>query len=80
MRLTPKELDLLWYLVAHPNHVVTHRELLQSTWGPEYGDEVEYLRVFINQLRKKIEPDPSNPKYLLTEPWVGYRLQLPERV
>jgi two-component system KDP operon response regulator KdpE len=79
VRLTPKELDLLWYLVAHPNRAIAHRELLQSTWGPEYGDEVEYLRVFINQLRKKIEPDPSNPKYLLTEPWVGYRLQLPER-
>jgi two-component system KDP operon response regulator KdpE len=78
-RLTPKELDLLWYLVAHPNRAISHRELLQAAWGPEYGDEVEYLRVFINQLRKKIEPDPSNPKYLLTEPWVGYRLQLPER-
>jgi two-component system KDP operon response regulator KdpE len=79
MRLTPKELDLLWYLFAHPNRAIAHRELLQAIWGPEYGDEVEYLRVFINQLRKKLESDPSNPKYLLTEPWVGYRFQLPER-
>ena len=79
VRLTPKELDLLWYLVADPNRAIPHRELLQAAWGPEYGDEVEYLRVFINQLRKKIEPDPSNPKYLLTEPWVGYRFQLSER-
>ncbi len=78
VRLTPKELDLLLYLVAHPNRAIAHRELLQAAWGPEYGDEVEYLRVFVNQLRKKIETDPSNPKYLLTEPWVGYRLQLPE--
>jgi len=79
VRLTPKELDLLWYFVAHPNRAIAHRELLQAAWGPEYGDEVEYLRVFINQLRKKIEPDPSDPKYLLTEPWVGYRFQLPDR-
>ena len=79
VRLTPKEFDLLWYFVTHPNRTIPHRELLQAVWGLEYGDEVEYLRVFINQLRKKIERDPSNPKHLLTEPWVGYRLQLPER-
>ena len=75
--LTPKEHDLLRYLVLHPNQAIAHRELLHAAWGPEYGDELEYLRVFINQLRKKIEPDPSNPRYLLTEPWVGYRFQLP---
>ena len=75
--LTAKELDLLGYFVAHPNKVLTHRELLQSVWGPDYGDEHEYLRVFLNRLRKKIEPDPSKPKYLLTEPWVGYRFHLP---
>ena len=75
-RLTPKEFDLLQYLVAHADRAIAHRELLQAVWGPEYGDEVEYLRVFINQLRKKIEPDPSNPKYLFTEPWLGYRFQL----
>jgi len=78
LRLTPKEFDLLRYLATRPNKAVTHRELLQAVWGPDYGEELEYLRVFINQLRKKIEPDPSNPRYLLTEPWVGYRFCLPE--
>jgi two-component system, OmpR family, KDP operon response regulator KdpE len=76
VRLTPKEFELLRYLVAHANKAVTHRELLQAVWGPDYGDEVEYLRVFVNQLRKKIENEPGKPKYLLTEPWVGYRFQL----
>ena len=76
-RLTPKEFDLLQFMVAHPNVPIPHTKLLQSVWGADYGDEVEYLRVFVNQLRKKIEKDPSNPKYLLTEPWVGYRFQLP---
>ena len=76
VRLTPKEFDLLRHLVAHPNKVVTHRELLQAVWGPDYGDEVDHLRVVINQLRKKIEIQPSKPAFLLTEPWVGYRLQL----
>ena len=77
-RLTPKEFELLHYLVAHPNKALPHRELLQAVWGPDYGDQVEYLRVFINQLRKKIEPQPSKPRYLLTEPWVGYRFAMPE--
>ena len=77
VRLTPKEFDLLRYLATHPNKVIAHRELLQAVWGPDYGDEVEYLRVFVNQLRKKIEPQPAKPRYLLTEPWVGYRLDLP---
>jgi two-component system, OmpR family, KDP operon response regulator KdpE len=76
-RLTPKEHDLLQYLVAHPNAPIPHTKLLQAVWGPDYGDEVEYLRVFINQLRKKIEKNPSNPKYLVTEPWVGYRFHFP---
>jgi two-component system KDP operon response regulator KdpE len=76
VRLTPKEFELLRYLVTHANKVVSHRELLQAVWGPDYGDQVDYLRVFVNQLRKKIEPNPSTPLYLLTEPWVGYRLQL----
>jgi two-component system, OmpR family, KDP operon response regulator KdpE len=76
LRLTPKEFELLRYLVTHANKVVSHRELLQAVWGPDYGDQVDYLRVFVNQLRKKIEPNPSTPTYLLTEPWVGYRLQL----
>lgn len=73
VRLTPKEFDLLRYLVAHAGKPVPRRELLQAVWGPDYGDEAEYLRVFINQVRKKIEPNPSKPKYVLTEPWVGYR-------
>jgi two-component system KDP operon response regulator KdpE len=77
IRLTPKEFDLLQYMAARPNVPISHTKLLQSVWGPDYGDEVEYLRVFINQLRKKIEKSPSSPKYLITEPWVGYRLQLP---
>jgi two-component system KDP operon response regulator KdpE len=75
VRLTPKEFELLRYFATHANKVLSHRELLQAVWGPDYGDQVDYLRVFVNQLRKKIEPNPSSPVYLLTEPWVGYRLQ-----
>jgi two-component system KDP operon response regulator KdpE len=78
LRLTLKEFDLLWYLAAHANKTITHRELLRAVWGPDYGNEQEYLRVFMNRLRKKIEFSPSDPKYLLTEPWVGYRLELPK--
>ena len=74
VRLTPKEFELLRYLVAHAGKPVTHRELLQAVWGPDYGDEPEYLRVFINQVRKKIEANPAKPTIILTEPWVGYRL------
>ncbi|HWR36013.1 MAG TPA: response regulator transcription factor [Clostridia bacterium] len=73
LHLTPKELDLLRYLTEHQNEVVKHRELLQAVWGPDYGDQVEYLRVFINKLRNKIEADPEHPEYIITEPWVGYR-------
>jgi two-component system KDP operon response regulator KdpE len=73
VRLTPKEFDLLRYLVLHAGKPVTHRELLQAVWGPDYGDEPEYLRVFINQVRKKIEANPARPKFIVTEPWVGYR-------
>jgi two-component system, OmpR family, KDP operon response regulator KdpE len=71
--LTPKELDLLRYLTQHANQAVPHRELLQAVWGPDYGDQVDYLRVFIKTLRRKIEPNPENPHYILTEPWIGYR-------
>ncbi|MBV9269321.1 MAG: response regulator transcription factor [Acidobacteriaceae bacterium] len=78
VRLTPKEFDLLYFLASNPNKPVPHRKLLQTVWGPDYGDEVEYLRVFVNSLRKKIEPQPSKPRYLLTEPWVGYRFAIPE--
>jgi two-component system KDP operon response regulator KdpE len=76
IRLTPKEFDLLHYFAANPNVPIPHGKLLQAVWGPDYGSQVEYLRVFINQLRKKIEPDPAKPRYLLTEPWVGYRFQI----
>ena len=78
VRLTPKEFDLLRYLVLHPNKAIPHRELLQAVWGPDYGEQVEYLRVFIKQLRRKIERQPDKPVYILTEPWVGYRFHLPE--
>jgi two-component system, OmpR family, KDP operon response regulator KdpE len=72
--LTPKELDLLRYLTERVNSSVPHRELLQAIWGPDYGDQVDYLRVFIMNLRKKIELDPEHPQFIQTEPWVGYRL------
>lgn len=76
VRLTPKEFDLLQYFLTNPNVPLTHGRLLQAVWGPDYGNEVEYLRVFVNQLRKKIEPNPSKPKYILTEPWLGYRFEI----
>ncbi|HET6199905.1 MAG: response regulator transcription factor [Candidatus Acidiferrales bacterium] len=75
VRLTPKEFDILRLLVANAGKAVPHRTLLQTVWGPDYGEETEYLRVFINQLRKKIEPDPRRPRYIRTEPWVGYRFE-----
>lgn len=75
VRLTPKEFDLLLYLASSPNVTIAHTKLLQAVWGPDYGDQVEYLRTFVNQLRKKIEADPAHPVYLVTEPWIGYRLQ-----
>lgn len=75
-RLTPKEFGLLSYLVSHPNKTISHRELLQAVWGPDYGEELEYLRVFINRLRKKIEPDPAKPRHLITDAWAGYRFSL----
>lgn len=71
--LTPKELDLLRYLTQHANEAIPHRELLQAVWGPDYGDQVDYLRAFIKSVRKKIEPNPERPQYITTEPWVGYR-------
>ena len=73
VRLSPLEFSLLTQLVTNEGKVLTHRMLLQSIWGPEYGGEAEYLRVYINRLRNKLEPDPANPRYLLTEPGVGYR-------
>jgi two-component system KDP operon response regulator KdpE len=77
VHLTPKEFDVLKHLIANQGKPLTHRRILQSVWGPDYGEETENLRVVINQLRKKIETDPAHPKYIRTEPWVGYRFQPP---
>jgi two-component system, OmpR family, KDP operon response regulator KdpE len=73
IRLTPKEFDLFVYMARHPSRVITHRTLLEAVWGEASQEQPEYLRVFMGQLRKKLEPDPSNPRFLVTEPWVGYR-------
>jgi len=73
IRLTPKEFELLTLLVTHAGRVLTHRLILKSIWGSPAHDQPEHLRVLMGQLRKKIEPDPARPRYLLTEPWVGYR-------
>src|SRR5688572_27067307 len=73
VRLTPKEFELLSYLAQHPGRVLTHRVILKAIWGPHAADQPEHLRVLIGSLRKKIEPNPSSPRYILTEPWVGYR-------
>jgi two-component system KDP operon response regulator KdpE len=75
VHLTPKEFDLLVYLARHPGKVVTHRALLSAIWGGQSAEQVEYLRVFVGQLRKKLEPDATSPRYILTEPWVGYRFE-----
>ena len=73
LHLTPKEFDLLTHLVRNAGKVLTHRALLGAVWGGDYTGQTEYLRVFIGQLRKKIETNPSQPRYILTEPWIGYR-------
>ncbi|MGA3029062.1 MAG: response regulator transcription factor [Bryobacteraceae bacterium] len=75
VRLTPKEFELLQYLMSHAGLPVTHARLLHAVWGPEYGGELEYLRTFMRQLRKKLEDDPSSPHYLLTDSHVGYRFR-----
>jgi two-component system KDP operon response regulator KdpE len=77
VHLTPKEFDVLRLLVTHQDKPLTHKRLLQIVWGPDHGEETENLRVVITQLRKKIEKDPVHPRYILTEPWVGYRFELP---
>jgi two-component system KDP operon response regulator KdpE len=76
VRLTPKEFEVLHYLANHPDKPIPHREILSAVWGPEHSGHHEYLRAFIKQLRKKLEPEPAHPKYLITEPWVGYKLRL----
>ncbi|MEP6913498.1 MAG: response regulator transcription factor [bacterium] len=73
VHLTPKEYDLLVHFVRHAGKVLTHSNLLGTVWGGNYTQQSEYLRVFVGQLRKKIEPTPSTPRYILTEPWIGYR-------
>jgi two-component system KDP operon response regulator KdpE len=75
IHLTPKEFDLLGYLMEHAGHPISHQRLLTAIWGPEYGNEREYVRVLINQLRKKIEDDPARPTYILTESYIGYRFR-----
>lgn len=75
VRLTPKEFDLLLYMARHPNRVLTHRALLSSIWGENSVEQPEYLRVFVGHLRKKIEPEEGAPRYILTEPWIGYRFE-----
>ena len=75
IHLTPKEYDLMVFFIRNPGKVLTHRTLLAAVWGGNSVDQTEYLRVFIGQLRKKIEADPANPGYILTEPWIGYRFQ-----
>ena len=75
VRLTPTEWSLLEILVRNENRLVTQRQLLQEVWGPQYQTEANYLRVYVAHLRRKLEPDPSRPRYLLTEPGMGYRFQ-----
>ena len=78
VKLTPTEYRLLAYLASNANRVIMHRELLRAVWGPEYGDETEYLRVYMRYLRQKLEPEPSKPRYLLTQPGAGYMLYQPD--
>jgi two-component system KDP operon response regulator KdpE len=73
IRLTPKEFELLTFLAQHPGRVLTHRTILKAIWGPNAVDQPEHLRVLVGALRKKVEPNPASPHYILTEPWVGYR-------
>jgi len=79
VHLTPTEYDLLRALISHPDKVMTDTMLLRSVWGPDYGDEIHYLHVYVARLRRKIEPDPQQPRYLITEPGVGYRLKTESR-
>jgi two-component system KDP operon response regulator KdpE len=77
IRLSPKEFDLLAFMMKNQGAPLTHVSLLRGVWGPEYGGEMEYLRTYVRMLRKKIEDDPARPQYILTEPWVGYRFRNP---
>jgi two-component system KDP operon response regulator KdpE len=73
--LTPTEYDLLKYLIEHAGKVLTHRMLLEAVWGSAYTDQTQYLRVFVGHLRKKLEPEPTRPRFILTDPGVGYRFR-----
>jgi two-component system, OmpR family, KDP operon response regulator KdpE len=75
VHLTPKEFDLLVYLATHPGKVITHRALLAAVWGPNSVEQPEYLRVFVGHLRKKLEPEDNSSRYIVTDPWVGYRFE-----
>jgi two-component system KDP operon response regulator KdpE len=77
IRLSPKEFDLLAFMMKHAGAPLTHVNLLRAVWGAEYGGELEYLRTYVRMLRKKIEEDAARPQYILTEPWVGYRFRNP---
>jgi two-component system KDP operon response regulator KdpE len=77
IHLAPKEFDLLAFMMKHMDAPLRHVALLHAVWGPEYGNELEYLRAYVRILRKKIEKDPSKPEYILTEPWLGYRFRNP---
>jgi two-component system KDP operon response regulator KdpE len=77
VKLTPTEFELLLQLMLHAGKVLTHRNILRTVWGPEYGEEADYLRVYVRQLRKKVEADPSQPQYIGTEPGVGYVFRAP---
>ena len=76
--LTPKETELLWYLISKRGAVVSHKALLTAVWGVRYANRLNYLHVFITHLRKKIEPNPAHPEYILTVPWVGYSFSTPD--
>jgi two-component system, OmpR family, KDP operon response regulator KdpE len=80
LHLTPKEFDLLYCLMSHAGKPLTHARLLTSVWGTEYGNEVEYLRTFVRQLRRKLEGDPSSPEYILTDSYIGYRFKETEGI
>lgn len=77
IHLAPKELELMTFFMRHQGAPLTHARLLRAVWGPEYGNELEYLRSYVRMLRKKIEDDPATPEYIQTEPWVGYRFRNP---
>ena len=80
IHLTPKEFDLLAFMMKNVDVLLTHVKLLRSVWGLEYGGELEYLRTYVCGLRKKIEKSPANPEYIVSEPWIGYRLRNPAGV